>query len=155
MQRYNLQENNVIDLVLQNPVKEIYWVLKRNDVSVWNKWFDYQDQFDRIMNTAKILFNGIDRIDEKEAEYFNYLQPYQHHTGNSKDGLYVYSFSIEPENLIQPSGSVNMSRINTVQFYVSVAKPKNQAYAFDMTFYVVNYNFLRIASGLAGVVYNS
>lgn len=154
IQRYNLQENNVIDLILQNPVKEIYWALKRNDLANWNKWFDFHDQSDKILNTAKIMFNGVDRIDEKEAEYFNYLQPYQHHTGNPKDGLYVYSFSIEPENLIQPSGSVNMSRINNIQFYMSVAKPKNATYAFDVTFYVVNYNFLRIASGLAGVVYN-
>lgn len=152
---YNLQEYNTIDMVLQNPVKEIYWVLRRSDANVWNKWFDYQDQFDKILKTAKLLFNGIDRIDEKEGEFFNYLQPYQHHTGNPKDGLYVYSFAIEPENLQQPSGSCNMSRINSIQFYLVTKKPKNTTYKFDATFYVISYNFLRISSGLAGVVYNS
>lgn len=129
-------------------------MLRRNDQNLNNNWFDYLDKAEKILKTAKIMFNGIDRIDEKDAEYFNYLQPYQHHTGNPKDGLFIYSFSIFPEEF-QPSGSVNASRINNLQFYFTARKPRDTSYSYDATFYITNYNFLRISSGLAGVVYNS
>lgn len=151
---YNLQESNVIDMILQNPVKEIYWVLRRSDLGSSNNWFNFTDEGEKIMLTAKMMFNGIDRFDEKDAEYFNYLQPYQHHTGNIKDGVYMYSFSLFP-NDYQPSGSVNCSRINKIQFYVTTKQRLNDSYAYDSSFYIINYNFLRISSGLAGVVYSS
>lgn len=153
IQRMNIAENSVIDMVLQNPVKEIIWILQRNDANIKNNWFDYLDNYNKIMKSAKILFNGMDRIAEKDAEYFNYLQPYQHHSGNPKDGLFTYSFSIDPENF-QPSGSCNMSRINNIEFYMSCNKPVDSSYMYNATFYIINYNFLRISSGLAGVVYS-
>jgi hypothetical protein len=153
VQSLNVQEFSTTDMVLQNPVKEIIWILQRSDVNKKNDWFTYVDNRNKIMLTAKILFNGVDRITEKEAEYFNYLQPYQHHTGNPKEGLFVYSFSIDPENY-QPSGSCNMSRINNIQFYMSCNKPTDSSYTYNATYYIINYNFLRISSGLCGVVYN-
>jgi len=154
VQSKSLSQSTTIDMVLQNPAKEIIWVLQRSDVNIRNDWFNYLDKFNKIMFTAKIMFNGVDRFDEKESEYFNYLQPYQHHTGNVIDGLYLYSFSIEPEKF-QPSGSCNMSRINNIQFFMTCNTPSNSSYTYNATFYVINYNFLRISSGLAGVVYST
>lgn len=153
IQSLNVKPFTTIDMILQNPVKEIIWVLQRSDINKKNNWFTYLDNYNKIMLTAKIMFNGVDRITEKEAEYFNYLQPYQHHTGNPKEGLFIYSFSIDPENF-QPSGSCNMSRINNIQFYMTCNTPRDLSYTYNATFYVINYNFLRISSGLAGVVYN-
>ena len=150
----NLKTIATVEMSLQNPIKEIMWVFKRTDLNLSNDWFNYQDEFIPILKTAKMLFNGIDRIDEKEGEYYNYLQPYQHHSGNPKDGMYMYSFSIFPEDF-QPSGSVNASRINNIQFYLTLKSPNDTTYSYDVVFYIINYNFLRISSGLAGVVYNS
>ena len=154
IQYSTLGENTVIDMVLQNPIKEMVWILKRSDQGVYNNWFDFQDEFSNIMKSAKIMFNGVDRIEEKDAEYYNYLQPFQHHSGAPKEGIYMYSFSIFPEDY-QPSGSVNASRINNIQLYLNLNKPKNGNYGYDTNIYVVNYNFLRISSGLAGIVYTS
>jgi hypothetical protein len=146
--------NSTINLVLQNPIKEIIWNLKRSDQAKFNSWFDFQDVNESIMKTAKLLFNGVDRIEEKEHEYFNFLQPFQHHSGEPKDGVFLYSFSLFPEDF-QPSGSVNASRINTIQLFMSLNTPKNSTYSYNTTIYVINYNFLRISSGLAGIVYSS
>jgi hypothetical protein len=153
--RYNLAANNMFELVLQNPVKEFIWVFKRNDLNLRNNWFDFTDDGAHILKSAKVIFNGIDRIDEKDAFYFNYIQPYQHHTSNMKDGIYVYSFSISPEDMTQPSGSCNMSRINRVQVMMNLINPIISTYKYDMTMYIVNYNFLKISSGLAGVVFSN
>lgn len=153
--RYNLGVNNIIELFLQNPVKEIIWVLKRNDLYLTNDWFEFTDAGSHILRSAKFIFNGIDRIDEKDALYFNYLQPYQHHTSNPMEGVYVYSFSISPDDFSQPSGACNMSRINRVQMMMQLIEPIATTYKYDLTLYVINYNFLKISSGLAGVVFSN
>ena len=105
------------------------------------------------MKSAKIMFNGIDRIEEKDAEYYNYLQPFQHHSGTGKLGLYSYSFALYPEEY-QPSGSVNASRINKIQFYLKLKKTRDPSYKYDVVFYVINYNILKIMSGIASVAYS-
>jgi hypothetical protein len=173
----NINKFATSELTLQNPVKEMIWVFKRNDVDETNNWFeyvdnDYEDTRDyinqdgtcgcthykrekEIMVNGKFIFNGIDRFEEKDASYFNLIQPYQHHTVIPKAGVYVYSFSLYPENF-QPSGSCNMSRINKIQLQSErIPIPPNVDYKYDLFVYVVNYNFLRITAGLAGLAFSS
>lgn len=155
---HNLNRNNILDLKLQNPVKEIIWVLGRSDRYEKNNWLIYGDQNDandfevEILKTAKLTFNGLDRIEEKDASFFSLIQPYQHHTSIPKGGIYLYSFSLYPENF-QPSGSCNMSRINNVQIHINVKDPMDNTYKYDSVVYATNYNFLRITSGLGGVAF--
>jgi Large eukaryotic DNA virus major capsid protein len=148
-----LTDVNTLELVLSNPVKEILWVCKRNDMSQWNNWFDFTDKTRNIMTTATILFNGMERLKQKSWEYFTYLQPFQHHTGGCpKDGIYMYSFSINPEEF-QPSGSCNMSKINKVQINMTCNAPTNEFYNYSASFYVTNYNILKISNGMGGNVF--
>ena len=156
---HNLNENNILELKLQNPVKEIIWVLGRNDRYEKNHWFVYGDENDEndleveVLKTAKLTFNGLDRIEEKDSTFFSLIQPYQHHTSIPKGGIYLYSFSLYPEKF-QPSGSCNMSRINNVQLHLNTRKLKNDdLYKYDCVVYTTNYNFLRITSGLGGVAF--
>jgi hypothetical protein len=153
--RYKLSETNIYELILQNPVKEFIWVLKRSDLEITNDWFNFTDRNTSILKSGKFMFNGMDRIDEKDWLYFNYLQPYQHHSSNPKDGIYVYSFSISPDDNTQPSGSCNMSRINKIQIMLNLIKPLSGFYNYDLTIYVISYNFLKITSGIAGVVFSN
>ena len=108
-----------------------------------------------ILLNATLIFNGIERLEEKEASYYNLIQPYQHHTVVPKEGIYVYSFSIYPEQY-QPSGSCNMSRLKKTQLKLNrIDIPKHASYGYDCTLYIVNYNFLRITGGLAGLAFSS
>jgi len=156
IERFTLSTNTVFEMILQNPVKEFIWVLKRTNINLTNEWFDFLDYSGKhIMKSAKFIFNGMDRIDEKDAFYFNYIQPLQHHMTNMKDGVYVYSFSIDPDDRSQPSGSCNMSRIQRIQMMLNIIEPLTSIYDFNLTVYAVSYNFLKISSGLAGVVFSS
>ena len=149
---YLNNEYNMINLTLQNPVKELIWVFKRTDNKDNNKWFNFIDNDTDILKSARILFNGLDRIEDKNASYFNIIQPYQHHT-NTKNGVYVYSFSIKP-SMYQPSGFCNMSMINKIQLYTVINTPLSVDYQYDISIYAVNYNFLRVLSGSANVAFN-
>jgi hypothetical protein len=156
IERFGLTQNYIFDMILQNPVKEFIWVLKRNDLARTNDWFDFLDYTAKhIMKNAKFIFNGMDRTDEKDASYYNNIQPYQHHTSNPRQGVYVYSFSLYPDDPTQPSGACNMSRIQRIQMMLEVLRPLTDGYKFDLTVYAINYNFLRISSGLAGIVFSS
>lgn len=100
-----------------------------------------------------LQFNGHDRFDRREGEYFNYVQTEQHHTNTPKDGINCYSFALYPEQH-QPTGTANLSRIESSELTIwfkdisGYFNSENQLYIF-----VHNYNILRIYSGLAGLAY--
>ena len=155
IENYGLDENATIDLYLQNPIKEFVWFCRRSDANITNGWTDFLDIDKRhAMIGAKFSFNGLDRIDEKDAYYYNYVQPFQHHRGCAKDGVYLYSFSINAEDF-QPSGSVNASRINKMQMFIRTRLPLEPTYKYSLTLYAISYNLLKVSSGLAAVAYSS
>ena len=81
-------------------------------------------------------------------------------------GVYSYSFSLYPGKT-QPSGSLNFSRLQSAQLKFGLNKGKEWTYdgavpGVDadnkdkvVTIYAVNYNVLRIMSGLAGLVFTN
>lgn len=105
--------------------------------------------------TAKLQLNGQDRFSEREGSYFDVVQPFQHHTRAPDCGINVYSFALRPEEH-QPSGSCNFSRIDNavLQLVLSSATVSGTATA-KVRVYAVNYNVLRVMSGMAGVAYSN
>ena len=105
--------------------------------------------------TAKLQLNGQDRFSEREGSYFDVVQPYQHHTRAPDTGINVYSFALRPEEH-QPSGTCNFSRIDNavLQLVLSAGAVAGTATA-KVRVYAVNYNVLRVMSGMAGVAYSN
>ena len=105
--------------------------------------------------TAKLQLNGQDRFSEREGTYFDLVQPFQHHTRTPDTGINVYSFALRPEEH-QPSGSCNFSRIDnaTLQLVLSNATVMGTATA-KVRVYAVNYNVLRVMSGMGGLAYSN
>ena len=105
--------------------------------------------------TAKLQLNGQDRFSEREGSYFDVVQPFQHHTRAPDTGINVYSFALRPEEH-QPSGTCNFSRIDNavLQLVLSSGTVQGSATA-KVRVYAVNYNVLRVMSGMAGVAYSN
>jgi hypothetical protein len=105
--------------------------------------------------TAKLQLNGQDRFSEREGSYFDVVQPFQHHTRAPDTGINVYSFALRPEEH-QPSGTCNFSRIDNavLQLVLSSGTVAGTATA-KVRVYAVNYNVLRVMSGMAGVAYSN
>ena len=104
---------------------------------------------------AKLQLNGQDRFSEREGTYFDQVQPYQAHTRAPDTGINVYSFALRPEEH-QPSGSCNFSRIDnaTLQLVLSNATVSGTNTA-KVRVYAVNYNVLRVMSGMGGLAYSN
>ena len=104
---------------------------------------------DNMVSSALLQLNGNDRFSVRDGDYFSLVQPYQHHTNvPSNKGINVYSFGLKPEEH-QPSGTLNMSRIDT-----AVLSIKSKAHG-NATVYATNYNVLRILSGMGGLAYSN
>jgi hypothetical protein len=149
-------------LALNHPCKELVWVIQpdANVSTNKNRWSDYTDSAntsgkeyvgDDTLSTAKLQLNGQDRFSVRNASYFNLVQPYQHHTKVPATGIYVYSFALNPEQH-QPSGTVNMSRIDNATLLLDLTTGTSSV---QLRVYAVNYNVLRIMSGMGGLAYSN
>ena len=108
---------------------------------------------------AKLILNGSDRFAERNGQYFNLVQPFQHHEATPAVGINVYSFAITPETQ-QPSGTCNFSRIDqailSINLHPDTFISQLNGYATvgaKLRVYAVNYNVLRIMSGMGGLAY--
>jgi hypothetical protein len=140
-----------------------------------------------------LQINGQDRMDRRFGDYYNKVQPYQHHTGSTNStynvqvarsgvtataaaptaaasmsftsigqtrqpGIYSYSFALKPEEH-QPSGTCNFSRIDTATLVMTlsgdVTVDQDTDATWDVRVYAINYNVLRIMSGMAGLSYSN
>ena len=104
--------------------------------------------------SAKLILNGNDRFYTRDGDYFNLVQPFQHHENIPNNrGINVYSFALKPEEH-QPSGTLNMSRIDTATLDLTFNKNGNH-YVEELSVFAVNYNVLRILSGMGGIAYSN
>jgi hypothetical protein len=107
-----------------------------------------------MVKKAKLTLNGNERFSERTGTYFNLVQPYQHHENiPTNAGINVYSFALKPEEH-QPSGTLNMSRIDTATLNIDYGIVPNDNNA-ALNVYAVNYNVLRILSGMGGLAYSN
>jgi len=107
------------------------------------------------VEVAKLQLNGQDRFTEREGAYFDKVQPFQHHCRTPSTGINIYSFALRPEEH-QPSGTCNFSRIDkaTLQLTVSL-NTVTGARTAQVRVYALNYNVLRVMSGMGGLAYSN
>jgi len=142
---------------------------------------NFVDGTDNPCINAKLQLNGHDRFQILDGYYFNYVQPYQHFDNTPADGINVYSFALKAQDH-QPTGTCNFSRIDnaTLQVDLGVANgyatesalgyatvngsvAANTVYTQNLlganssllNIYTVNYNVLRVMSGMAGTAYSN
>ena len=114
---------------------------------------DIVNTFVNPFSTCLLQLNGNDRFNQRNGTYFNLVQPFQHHTNVPLNrGINVYSFALKPEEH-QPSGTLNMSRIDTAVLAVDTIK--TTTVSGNINIYAVNYNVLRILSGMGGLAYSN
>jgi hypothetical protein len=101
---------------------------------------------------AKLQLNGHDRFQERDGNYFNYVQPAQHFSTTPADGINVYSFALKAEDH-QPTGTCNFSRIDNAT--LNVSSDKTIPSGTILNIYTQNYNVLRVMSGMAGTAYSN
>jgi hypothetical protein len=159
VQEQSLQASTSNELNFNHPVKELVWTATSAAAGAANSC-SLVSPLTAVNNTCLLKLNGHDRFAARAGTYFSRTQVLQHHigygglnstaaaTGSSNDSVCVYSFALKPEEH-QPSGTCNFSRIDNAQFVTS-ANVAARALMF-----AVNYNVLRIMSGMGGLAYSN
>lgn len=99
---------------------------------------------------AYITMGGRERFSKRKGRYFNLVQPLESHTNVPPTGINVYSFALAPEEH-QPSGTCNFSKIEDAKLILTLTHSR----ASQARVYAVNYNVLRIMSGMGGLAYST
>ena len=132
-----------VELRFNHPVKALYW---HDSDSVWNSTVN--------ITSCLLQLNGHDRFRERSGTYFRNVQRYQHHSGRpilDLAGVHMYSFALKPEEH-QPSGTCNFSRIDNAVLGVRSSTNNMEN---TLRVYAINYNVLRIMSGMGGLAYSN
>ena len=164
-------------LNFNHPVKELVWFLTKETSQDMEDWFNFTNtasgktaytNYSDVKSTigqsqtnkknpiaqAKLVLNGNDRFSVRDGMYFNVVQPYQHHENIPHNtGINVYSFALKPEEH-QPSGTLNMSRIDSASLDLTAVSGLTMS-DYNLNVYAINYNVLRILSGMGGIAYSN
>lgn len=119
----------------------------------------------RILRNATFIANGTNLFDPEDPAYFTEYVPYKYLRGNTVSAenyglsaryemwpLHVVSFALNGSDPQQPSGSLNVSRIDNFQFEVDVEPiPVGALYTYTIYLFMETSNFLEISSGMGGM----
>ena len=134
-----------VRLNFNHPVKELVW-------GVQTTGNGKSTLLGGTTDDIKLQLNGHDRFSERKGDYFQLVQPYQHHTNiptATNKRVYVYSFALRPEEH-QPSGTCNFSRIDNATLNLKCANNTDKLWIFAHS-----YNVLRVMSGMGGLAYSN
>ena len=142
--------SNKIRLNYNHPIKELIWAVVKDDIITADKFTNFTNGFNlNPVSNAILQLNGHDRFSKQTGKYFNYVQPLTHHSRTPSAGINIYSFALHPEDH-QPSGTCNFSRIDNATLNITTKNSGSNLYI-----YAINYNILRIMSGMGGIAYSN
>lgn len=169
------QKSYNIPIRFNHPVKELIWLVTNHTLE--SDWINISEDTSlegfleednvHMLKKVKLILNGQDRFAERDAEYFESVQTYQHHTNSPfyarilptyMAELYIrynygcYSFALKPEDH-QPSGTLNFSRIDSAVLNVTTNPISYGEYKLHL--FGKSYNVLRVMSGMGGLAYSN
>jgi hypothetical protein len=133
-----------------NPVKEFFVVIQNSGAFGYDFTTDgsfavdgnsYTNGTTEHLSNLVLKFNNIERIGKEIGTplFLRVIQPMEYHTRVPDRKFYMYSFSLDPENVV-PAGQVNMSRISN-QIMELTMNPSTQSRFIRI--YAVSYNFIQ------------
>jgi len=121
-----LSENNLTFEDMSKTIDEIKEGLNTTDdqTAFLNKHtlnirdvFNFGNFINRTDNpivSSRLILNGYDKFQERDGNFFNSIVPYYHFSNKPADGINVFSFSVDPNNL-DPLGTINFGAIGDNQ----------------------------------------
>ena len=186
---YNVKNLNNKDISNNSNFTNFYQDFSLNDLS--NIYItDYlpdiykQQNFKTILDKFAIICDGKAREEDFDSGIYDKIEKYIHTNGNTKDGLYHYSFSLNTDSSkYQPTGAFNTSKFKTIEFEYNLKTPPlnkeavnfttfcdsvtNEIiattqeptsiyhYSYDLHLFEERYNILEFHSGTAQLLYQN
>jgi hypothetical protein len=182
-----LKNSTILEIDFNHVVKDLIFYLRPTKHKIYGDFFNFTakssyppvELFNQLtkpnlwllepkrhlLSRARILFNGIERVEWRDAKYFYNMQNYENYQNTIKTHVYLYSFNVDPTRFSNNNGC-NFSRLDNAQLQVEVQQNPfvvnynpNVTYPlydnFELVCYATNFNILVIKGGLAGVRYSN
>jgi hypothetical protein len=174
-----------LDINFNNIVKDLIFFIQPEENIKYGEYFNFSSKMEylpkelfnknidinlwklepkrHILNTARILFNGLEKISWRNYKYFYFMQNHENYKTNVKHYFYMYSFNINPSKNTNNNGC-NFSRIDTPQLQVKLYndeivlnKENTIKYSLKSNYilkcFATNYNIFVIKNGLGSLKY--
>jgi len=174
----NITNIQLLEIEIHNPITRMMFLPRRSDSTEYcndwtnlTNWWQYpkapfttkvtspssgkliSGSQKEIIRAIRVLANGNEIQQQKTADYFQRIVPWKNLTGNPGT-IPVYSFQLNQSD-IQPSGSLNSSRIRLFQVELDVFPlPPNTTYVYNVTIYLETINWFLVQGGYGGIKYN-
>jgi hypothetical protein len=146
-------------LSFYNPSKLLIWrcILLFNYQI--NDFFNYTSlpyttNSEELITNHKLIINSIERMPLYGYEHYTYLPKYEYKFSTRQNGIYIYSFGINPKNF-QPSGTLNFSKVTDAYLQLTMNKNINYQNPGLLQAYSLYYNLFKIEYGIGGLEFNS
>ena len=144
----NIPENQTLfqaDIYFKNSCKELLFAcIDKNNIDN-NNYFNYSKRYngEALITEASLLLNGKHRFDNFLPEYvFRQYFPNNVHSAIPNKHMYCIPFSIKPEDATQPTGSINLSRFDSVTLALKLnpGNPECQLHIYGIVHNIVFIN---------------
>ena len=182
-QEQSCLSNEKIFLNFNNPIKELIYVIQSSDIEDLGEIFNYsgkpvylpssiteftetlwfQIPYKHLLDKASLQLNGNDRVSEKDYKYWHLVQNYEIYRNKLEHNIYTFSFGLDKK---ENTGSCNFSELDEVSLSIKLSNSTNEIYHRNSSttsigpgtnnkikVYGINYNILKIDSGMGAVMF--
>ena len=146
----NIPANQTIfqaEIDFNNPCKELLFTcIDKNNIDN-NNYFNYSKRSDgdALITEASLLLNGKHFFNDYLPEYvFRQIFPNNVHSVIPNKHIYCIPFSIKPEDATQPTGTINLSRFDSVTLALKLKSGNPEC---QLHIYGIIHNIIRISNG--------
>ncbi len=146
------------NLNMSHPCLAFYWYVLTAANLAQNQYFNWEmtpGRGDDGMTSAVIKFNSSEREKARGPLFFRQIIPSLYFPRTPRKNLYTYSFANHP-NAWTPSGSVNLSRLDTVSIEITFRTTDADGTAYgaaNIVIYALGFNIVRIQGGMLAKKY--
>ncbi len=144
------------NLPFNHPIKELFWVFIEKESIDNNDPFNFSKRntnpllpTQSLMRSVTLYLDSKEYYKEFDEKIYRQTTSDKYHTNTTDRFIYTFPFCEYPE-MLQPSGSLNFSCIDTFTISGTMNSPVNENYLYV---FGVNYNWLEIENGLSALKY--
>ena len=153
---------NDVKLPFNLAINSIIFVVRREETIKQNELFNFAGPDSPVTGlptdpvaSLRITVSSNPRVDKREGRYFRLVVPYQHHTNIPTEYIYTYSFALSPEDPVQPSGTINGAKTDSIHFEVELTEAVVANSPVRINFMAQLWNIVRLRLGAAQKRFNS
>lgn len=162
-------------LVSNSPVKSFHWFFRNQDFESINDSSNYLNRFNftrnvltsdvftetenQVMRDTHLFIDGNKQLgflgsSNTGANYYKFVQPYNHGLSTPLRNIYTYSFSLNPKDP-SPSGSLDLSILNSSKTLLNGDVLSNAtSNAYNLHLYYVGYKVIGFDRGYANLLFS-